>query len=110
MVTHIVAWKFKPELTDEQKKRGELEIRLGLERLVGEIDGLVSLKVWPLLQKTSSHDLILYSLFDDEEALVAYQSHPSHLAMKKIVHTYCGERVCLDHTGGSFYAKTPKNK
>ena len=109
MVTHIVAWKFRPELTAEQKEQAALEIRYALERLVGEVDGLVSLKVWPLLG-TSSHDLILYSLLEDEDALAAYQVHPSHLKAKTVVHRYCGERICLDHEGGSFYAKTPKKK
>ena len=109
MVTHIVAWKFKPEFTAEQKEKGAKEIAAGLERLVGEVDGLVSLKVWPLIGK-STHDLILYSLFEDEEALAGYQNHPSHLAMKTVVHSYMGERVCLDHEGGSFYVKTPKKK
>ena len=45
MVKHLVMWKFKPELTAEQRAEVAANAKAGLEGLVGKIEGLVSLEV-----------------------------------------------------------------
>ena len=41
-------------------------------------------------------DLILNSVFKDEEALKAYQNHPDHLAIKPFMKAVVQQRHCMD--------------
>ena len=44
MVKHLILWKLKEELSEEDKKQVKGEIKAGLEGLLGKIPGLVVLK------------------------------------------------------------------
>jgi hypothetical protein len=41
-------------------------------------------------------DLILNSIFKDEEALKAYQNHPEHVAVKPFMKAVVEQRSCMD--------------
>ena len=82
MVKHIILWKLKEELSEEEKKQVKTEIKAGLEGLQGKIPGLVSIQVQTERLGSSNADLMLDSLFTDEEALK--------------VRPYAQIRMCLD--------------
>ncbi len=91
MIRHIVMYVLRD---DCDKAAAIEEIRQALEALVGVVPGLVEMKIRPTIGGT--YDYILYSVFESEEALAGYKTHPAHLAVKPIVHGYITERVAGD--------------
>lgn len=91
MVKHIVMYVLRE---DCDKTAAIEEIRAALEGLVGAVPGLVEMKIRPTLG--GDYDYILYSVFESQQALEGYKTHPEHLAVKPIVHGYIKERVAAD--------------
>lgn len=92
MVRHIVIWDFKEEYSEEEKEKYAIEIKSGLEGLVGVVPGLVELKVYygvDLIGK-SCGELVLYSTFESKKALEDYFPHPAH---KKVGSEIVGPRI-----------------
>jgi len=44
-----------------------------------------------------TYDLVLYTEFEDREALDAYQHHPQHEALKPFIGAVRLERQCMDY-------------
>ena len=98
MVKHIILWTLNPELTEEEKATAKKGIKEGLEALMGEIQGLTSIKV--IIDgrlETSNADVMLDSTFITETALKDYSVHPAHTAVaNEYVRPYTKTRSCLD--------------
>ena len=75
MVKHMIIWKLKPEFDTPERKA---EIKSALEGLVGQIDGLLEMKILTEGFESSSGSVMMDSTFQSNEALKAYQSHPLH--------------------------------
>ena len=99
MVKHIILWKLRDDLTEEEKERVKQDIKAGLEGLAGRIPGLLSIVVNVDGRLESSNaDVILDSSFTDEAALKAYAVHPEHVAVADgKVRPYTCLRTCLDY-------------
>lgn len=98
MVKHVILWQLKEEFSEEEKKRIKLEIKDGLEALVGVVPGLLEVKVNIEGLPSSNADLMLDSLLESEEALKEYAIHPAHVAVADSkVRPYTRTRVCLDY-------------
>ena len=94
MVKHIILWKLKAESNTPEVKKG---IKDGLEALLGVIDGLIEIKVHTNGLASSNADVMLYSVFESEEALKAYAVHPRHVEVADTkVRPFTAERSCLD--------------
>lgn len=101
MVKHLILWKLKEELSEEEKKQVKAEIKAGLEGLMGKIPGLVDIKVQTEGLASSNADLMLDSVFTDEEALNGYSVHPAHVEVADTkVRPYTQIRLCLDFEQG----------
>jgi stress responsive alpha/beta barrel protein len=76
MLTHIVVWKYRPDV--EQFEREEHVKLLGkLKALISEVR---SLEVgFDTLFLPRSYDTGLVAVFDDRAALDAYTVHPEHV-------------------------------
>ncbi len=98
MVKHIILWTLNPELTEEEKKAVKAGIKQGLEALVGQVPGLVDIKVHiDGRLPSSTADVMLDSTLESGEALKAYAQHPAHLAVANgKVRPYTVQRSCLD--------------
>lgn len=98
MIKHIILWTLKPELTDEEKAAVKANMKKGLEALVGQVPGLIDVKVYIDGRLASSTaDVMLDSTLESEEALKAYASHPAHVAVAdELVCPYTAQRSCLD--------------
>ena len=98
MVKHIILWTLKSELTEAEKAKVKKEIKEGLEGLKGKIPGLVDIKVNIDGRLTSSNaDLMLDSIFENEEALKGYSKNPLHVAVADgKVRPFTASRSCLD--------------
>ncbi len=94
MVKHIILWKLKEDIDALEVKKG---IKEGLEGLYGKIPGLTEIKVYTDALESSNVDVMLYSVFENEEALKAYAVHPEHVAVADTkVRPFTAQRSCLD--------------
>lgn len=97
MVKHIILWQLKDELSADEKASVKAEIKSGLEGLSGKIEGLLEISVQTEGLPSSNADLMLYSVFENEEALKCYANHPAHVAVADSkVRPYTKTRLCLD--------------
>lgn len=63
-----------------------LKIKRGFEELSGQIPGLVHIEVGVDRSKVDyACDLVLYSVFESEEALQAYATHPAHFSLRQSI-------------------------
>ncbi len=97
MVKHIILWQLKDELTENEKSTVKTGIKTGLEGLMGQIEGLVEIKVQCEGLPSSNSDVMLYSVFENEDALKSYAVHPAHVKIADTkVRPYTKTRLCLD--------------
>lgn len=94
MVKHIILWKLKQEYNNDAVKNG---IKKNLEDLLGNIPGLVEIKVEKDGLASSNADVMLYSVFEDEASLKGYAVHPKHVYVADtFVRPFTETRMCLD--------------
>lgn len=95
MVKHVILWNLKEESNTDTVKIG---IKTELESLIGKIDGLLEIKVNIKPLKSSNCDVMLDSLFESEEALSHYSTHPEHVKVADtFVRPFTKTRVCMDY-------------
>lgn len=94
MVKHIILWKLKEEHNNDEVKLG---IKNGLEGLMGVIPGLLEISVQIEKLPSSTVDVMLYSVFENEFALKGYSKHPEHVKVADtFVRPYTAVRSCID--------------
>ena len=94
MVKHIILWKLRDEFYTEKIKD---DIKVNLEALKGVIPGLIEISVQVDSLNSSNADLMLYSVFENEEALEGYAIHPEHVKVADtFVRPFTQTRLCLD--------------
>ena len=98
IVKHVILWKLKGTLSEEEKKEVKAGIKEGLEGLKGQIPGLLDIKVRTEGLLSSNADVMLDSSFANEEALKGYSKHPAHVQVADTkVRPYTEIRLCLDY-------------
>ena len=94
MVKHIILWKLKEEHNNDEVKMG---IKKSLEGLMGKVPGLLKIEVQVEKLPSSNADVMLYSEFENEEALKGYAVHPDHVfAADNFVRPFTETRLCMD--------------
>ncbi len=96
MVKHIILWKLKESLSEDEKTAARAEAKRRLENLNGKIDGMISLKVVTDRLPSSNADMMLDSEFETAEALSGYQTNPLHVEAATYVRSVVEARLCLD--------------
>ena len=96
MVRHIVCWNYKDGFTDEQNRKNALKVKSELENLKNRIEGIIELQVLVDILSTSNKDIVLNSLFENEQSLANYQAHPEHKRVGDFVGKVLQNRVCID--------------
>ena len=97
MVRHIVAWEYKDGFSDAENQANAIKMKEELEALKDIIDGIVQIDVHINILSASTRDIVLDSIFVDEEALAAYQNHPEHKRVGEFVGSVVQNRECLDY-------------
>ena len=98
MVKHVILWQLKDEFDENQTKEIKRGIKEGLENLLGKIEGLKEIKVYTDGLTSSNADVMLWSVFESEEALKEYAFHPAHVAVADgKVRPFTKTRLCLDY-------------
>lgn len=94
MVKHIILWKLKDEFNTDSVKQ---DIKTGIEGLMGKIPGLLEIKVQTECLSSSNVDVMLYSVFENREALSGYAIHPEHVLVADTkVRPFTESRSCID--------------
>jgi hypothetical protein len=96
MVKHIVMYKLKPFAEGEDKKANAIKIKKKLENLQEVVPGSFKLEVG-INYNPGGYDVVLYSEFNDHDALETYQMHPEHLRAKEFIHAVIADRVVADY-------------
>jgi len=81
-IKHIVMWNLRGGSAPEKAQAIEF-LRSRFEGLRGQIPGLLQLEVGVDSSGVDyACDVVLYSVFDSQEALTAYATHPAHLRVR----------------------------
>ncbi len=96
MIKHIILWRLRPDVDVETLAQKIAFCRDGFAALPRKIPGLISIKLYTSPLPSSTCDLMLDSVFEDEAALHLYKNHPEHLAVASVIRPLVSERVCMD--------------
>lgn len=98
MVHHIVMWKFKEEIKEENKAELKKAMAENLGALVGKVPGLLTVEFVENPIPSSTHDIALVTTLDKAEDIAIYAKHPEHVRVADTyVRPYVTERACLDY-------------
>lgn len=93
MLTHIVCWKYKPEITEEQRREHVERLR----SLPAIIPNIIDFKVGAdVLHLERSFDTGLTSTFPDRAALDFYTEHPTHMEVAALGRELAEKIVSVD--------------
>ncbi len=94
MLKHIVMWKFKDGVSDEDK----LKMKNSLEALKGVAPTLLDIEVGlDVLRTDQLQDCVLYSEFENLDGLKAYAEHPEHVKLLGFIKSLVCERHAVDY-------------
>ncbi len=98
MLKHVVMWKLKDNADGRNKAENAILIKERLEALEGIIEELKDIEVGIGIDMPgSTWDLFLYTGFDSQADLDAYQIHPMHQEVGKIIKTAAEARQAVDY-------------
>jgi hypothetical protein len=98
MIKHIVMWKLKDFAEGKSKIDNAKEIKVLLENLKGKIPGVKAIEVGLNIEPSEqAYDVVLYSEFEDIDALNTYQKHPEHLKVAEFVGKVREARTVVDY-------------
>lgn len=102
MLTHIVVWKYKEEISDEKRR----EHRAKLANLKSIIAEVVDLRVGAdVLHLARSYDTGLVATFKNVEDLDAYTIHPVHQQVAALGREIAAHAVSVDFVIEDFIAE-----
>lgn len=97
MINHVILWKLRESMTEDEKKKAAVDIKKHLEALDGQIPGLISISVNNNPLPSSNADVMLDSTFESIDALKVYQTHEKHLHVANTyVRPFTEVRMCMD--------------
>lgn len=97
MVRHIVAWNYADGYTKEENQKHAELMKKELENLKELIPGILSIELYIKPLGNSDSDLLLDSVFESEDALKNYITHPEHVRVgAEYVRPATKNRKCID--------------
>ena len=98
MLKHIVMFRLKDSANGHSKAENARELKMLLESLKEKIPVVKCLEVGINVGKSASaSDIVLYSEFDDMQALEVYREHPEHKKVVDFITKVCSERRVVDY-------------
>ena len=98
MIKHIVFWRLNEAAYGNDKQINTKLLQEKLLAMDGKVDGLLKVEVgFDFSNEKDSCDVVLYSEFENKEALHRYQIHPDHEAIKKWLSEVRYERRVVDY-------------
>lgn len=96
MVKHIAMWKLKQSAEGADKKANEIKLKKKLEALFGVVPGAYKMEVG-INYKPGGYDVVLYSEFNDHDALETYLMHPEYLRVKEFIRSVTSDSAITDY-------------
>ena len=98
MIKHIILWKLKENIPQEEKSLIKENIKKALEELPKQIENITKMEVIINGIESSNADMMLDSTLEDVDALDVYRDHPEHVRVANgFVRPYTVQRLCLDY-------------
>lgn len=98
MVKHIVMWTLKDNAADASAEDNAFKLKQILEALGDTISEIKEIEVGINFSSSEAAcDVVLYSVFENREALEAYQKHPHHQSVVDFVNEIRSERYVVDY-------------
>ncbi|HHX59352.1 MAG TPA: Dabb family protein [Epulopiscium sp.] len=99
MIKHIVMWKIKGDTGHGSKEEVMEKMKIELEGLKEKIEDIVEIEVGINFEPSEmAYDVVLYSVFKNQEGLERYQKHPAHQRVaNELVRQVSGGRVVVDY-------------
>lgn len=96
MVKHIVMWKLKEFAEGSEKRANAIKMKKMLEALSSVVPGAYKMEVG-INYNPAGYDVVLYSEFNDHDALEGYQVHPEHMRVKEFVQAVTSATAVADY-------------
>ncbi len=98
MIKHIVFWQLKDHAEGATKAENMLKMKDQLMTCAKVVPGILEFEVGLNTSTLEcTYDVVLYSAFENVEALHAYQHHPKHEAIKGFIGAIRSARQCMDY-------------
>jgi hypothetical protein len=98
MIKHIVFWRLNESAYGKDKQTNAGILKDKLIAMKDKVNGLLKVEVgFDFSNEKDSCDVVLYSEFENKEALHRYQIHPEHEALKKWLSEVRYERRVVDY-------------
>lgn len=98
MIKHIVMWRLKEVADGATKQENAENLKGKLESLRDKIKEIKSLEVGINVNPSeAAFDIVLYSEFENNEALQKYQNHPEHKKIVDFVTRVRTDRCVVDY-------------
>ncbi|MDE5676316.1 Dabb family protein [Phocaeicola sp.] len=97
MVKHIVLFKLKDTLSQEEKKKVMDDFKAAIEALPSKIGFIRHIFVGLNANPAEKWDICLDSEFDTLADVNAYAVHPDHVAAAGILKDAKADRACVDY-------------
>lgn len=97
MVKHIVLFKLKETLPQEEKMKVMNSFKAAIEALPASIPFIRKVFVGLNVNPAEAWDICLESEFDTLEDVKAYAVHPNHVAAAAILKDAKQDRACVDY-------------
>lgn len=98
MIKHIVFWYLNESAYGNDKKTNAQILKDKLFAMQGKVDGLLRVEVgFDFSNEKDSCNVVLYSEFENKEALHQYQIHSDHQEIKKWLSEVRYERRVVDY-------------
>lgn len=99
MIIHIVFWQLHAFAEGNDRASNAQLLKQKLEAMRNTVAGLHRLDVGlDIIGDDNAADVALYTEFEDQESLAAYQAHADHVAMKPFVAAIRSERRVVDYS------------
>ncbi len=97
MVKHIVLFKLKETLPQEEKRKAMADFKAAIEALPAKISFIRKVFVGLNLNPAEKWDICLESEFDTLADVHAYAAHPDHRAAAALLKDVRQDRACVDY-------------
>lgn len=97
MVKHIVLFKLRETLSQEEKLKVMNDFKAAIEALPAKIDFIRKIFVGLNVNPAEKWDICLDSEFDSLADVNAYATHPEHVAAAGLLKEVKVDRACADY-------------
>ena len=98
MIKHIVLWRLNETAYGNNKQTNAHILKEKLLAMKSKVDCLLKIEVgFDFSKEKDSCDVVLYSEFENKEALHQYQNHQDHQEIKKWINDVRYERRVVDY-------------